>query len=227
MPSRPALAATVALGAALLAVPAHAAPRSAPSCRLVTDAANDDVGAGSGTDAAFRDADLDIISADVATDASRLVAVIKTRTLRAADTDSPTGRTYDLTFVSGEQRYSVTAYIAPDGTDAQVAREDKRLPDEKSFARIGSGKVVWDYAHGEVRVTAPLSLFAPYTPITRSRPLHGFTVIASKHAGTGGNNVTQAGQTLQYGGGGLSTVVDDAASNRTYVPGTASCVAVR
>jgi hypothetical protein len=211
---------------------ALAAPRA---CRLVTDPAGDGRLTGNTstpyTDDVYDSTDLDILSADVATDAKNVTAVVRLKTLRENDPDAPTGRSWDVSFVTGEQRYVLRADVAPDGQSGIVFREQGRTTYSGNGAAtaegIGKAKVVLDYARAEVRMTAPLSRFAPYTPIVRGHALKDLSVWSYHHAGTGGSRHSLPNDwVVDYGGGGLSHSIDHATSTRVYLAGAPSCVAV-
>lgn len=223
-----------AAAVALLALTpaALAAPKA---CRLVTDPAGDGRATGHTstpyTDDVYDSTDLDILSADVATDAKNITAVVRLKTLRAEDPDSPTGRSWDLWFVVGEQRYIMMATVAPDGYRAIVYRQlhDTRYNGNGATAAegIGRAKVVLDLARAEVRMTAPLSLFVPHTPIVRGHAIRDLASWSYHHTGVGGGRHSLPnGHVVDYGSGGVGNSIDSATSTKAYVVGTPSCVAV-
>jgi phytoene dehydrogenase-like protein len=116
----------VAVAAGVLAGPwAQAAP-ARPVCDLVTDSAGDVMPSAPGVDSN----DYDIRSADIATDAHQLTAVIR------------------LTSIAPENPSSVVY--------------DTNEPGARTGTDLGEISGVVDSAHHEIRMTAPLSLFAPY-----------------------------------------------------------------
>lgn len=215
--SAAAFAAVLTLGSG-----ATAAPRS---CRLVTDAKGD-------AGAVAADGDLDVVSADVATNAKYVTAVIRTASLRgAASPDSPLGRAWELWFLVAEQRYILHAAAAPDGYTGIVYRLtfDQTGGGTGPYAGegIGRARVTFDTKRRELSITAPLSHFAPWTPLTRDRVLRDLRVFTYKHYGTGGAyHEIAADYGVYYGSGGLGHGADHATSRRTYQVGGPSCVAV-
>ena len=224
-------AAAVALLA--LSPAALAAPKS---CRLLVDPAGDDrVTTDSTTTPQTEDvydsSDLDVVSADVASNAKNITAVVRTTTLHESDPESPTGRKWDVLFVVGEQRYIMSATTAPDGYRGIVYRETADYEEGGYGATAGEGigraKVDLDYKRKEVRITAPLSHFAPYTSISHGRHVRNIEVWAFHHYGTGGGRVeTPTDFVVDYGSGGAGHSVDHGVTKKTYVAGSASCVAV-
>jgi hypothetical protein len=223
-----------ALAALSLAPSALAAP--APVCKLVTDPAGDDKASSDSTSTPYTDdvydsSDLDILSADVATDAKNITAVIRTRTLHADDPDSPTGRMWQFFFVVGEQRYVLSGAKTFDGSHAMVYRETADYEEGGNGATMGEGigraKVAFDYRRAEVRITAPLSYFKPYTAIDKGRLLRDLMVWSFHDYGTSGTrqNVTDD-YVVDIGGGGAASSIDGARSTKTYAAGARSCVVV-
>ncbi|HVF04120.1 MAG TPA: hypothetical protein VNA20_04715 [Frankiaceae bacterium] len=166
-----ALAVAAALAGGVLVAPADAAP-PAKACRLVRDAVGD-------TDSPMPDADLDrqldITSADVATGAKNLTVVLRLAALTAADPANPQGRVYEFDFTAVEKNFIVMGSLLPGGNSFSVFISETRLEENESGARaatgIGSAVGVVDVAKKEIRMTAPLSVFAPHAPIGRKTPL--------------------------------------------------------
>jgi hypothetical protein len=133
---------------------AHAAAKKKPACHLVADAAGDATGTGLPVGAP-NDANLDIVGADIATNATTLTAVVRLASLAAGDSSAPTGREYQVVFNVGTTTSSVDAVISPSGT---------------SWAG-GIGKGVVDAAKKEIRISVPLSALdvpiKPKTPLTK------------------------------------------------------------
>ena len=221
-----------ALALLALSPAALAAPKA---CRLVTAPAGDGRATGHTstpyTDDVYDSTDLDILSADVATDAKNITAVVRLKTLRENDPDSPTGRSWDVSFLVGEQRYIMMATVAPDGHRGIVYRQlhDTRYSGNGATTAegIGPAKVVFDHKRAEVRMTAPLSHFVPHTPIIRGHAIRDLSSWSYHHAGVGGGRHSLPnGHVVDYGSGGVGSSIDGATSTKVYVAGTASCVAV-
>jgi hypothetical protein len=226
------LAPVIAVAVLLTAAPhAVGAPKA---CRLVVDPKGDDRVNGDtrhpALDDVYDDSDLDVVSADLATDARNVTAVVRLATLRQTDPDSPTGRMYWFSFVAGEQRYTLSATLGADGTSGIVYRETKRYEDGSTGVAtgegIGSAVVRPSWAKAELTITAPLSVFAPHTPLTRDRLLRELQVFTFHHYGTGGQRHEAGGRVVLWGSGGAGDSVDIATSKKTYAPGSPSCVAV-
>jgi hypothetical protein len=231
------LAIAAALGAVLsLAAGAGAAPKA---CKLVTDPLNDNVVAGgttlpAGSTDQVDDADLDLVSADIATSKTHATVVIRTRAQDGlSSAESPSGRAWDFFFTAGEQRYIFSAATGPDGYDGIVYRITTEVEEGGTRSYYGEGigraRVVIDQARKEVRITAPLSYFTPYTALTRGRWLTDFSVWSYTHAGTGGAYhplPAPEGWGVYYGSGGVAHSSDSAMSDARYNPGAPSCVAV-
>lgn len=153
-----AVAALVPLVASVAA--AEAAPRRKPKpkpipkvCNLVKDdATNDGTGIGNGFPAvAPNDPTLDVLSADVASNATTLTAVIRLASVDFAPTQgsAQTGHAYDVTFMARGTAVVVRGVIAPTG---------------ESWAG-GKGKGTVDKVKKEVRIHVPIaSLAVPFKP---------------------------------------------------------------
>ena len=225
-------AAAVALLA--LSPAALAAPKS---CNLLVDPRGDDHATSDHTttpqtEDVYDSSDLDVVSADVATNAKYLTAVVRTTTLQESDPESPTGRMWQLMFVVGEQRYVMSAMLAPDGSRGAVYRETADYEEGGYGATAGEGigpaAVSFDFKRREVRMTAPLSLFAPYASISKGRVIRNLDVWTFHFYGTGGGRVETpvADWVVDWGGGGFAHSVDHGAGTKSYVAGSPSCVAV-
>src|SRR3712207_5332501 len=119
MPARKILA--VATVAPLLfgVAAADAAPKKKPApkkpvCNLIKDAKGDATGTGSPA-AGPNDPNLDILTADVATNASTLTAVFRLSAFGSAEDSSPLGRTYTFSFVAGTQTVSLRTVVSQAG----------------------------------------------------------------------------------------------------------------
>ncbi|HWL36915.1 MAG TPA: hypothetical protein VNQ77_12030 [Frankiaceae bacterium] len=213
-------------GVLLLSSSAGAAPRS---CQLVKDPRGDmhpvaPVGS---------DNDLDILSADLATDKTYVTAVVRTVSMRGATSpDSPTGRAWEVWFTAGEETFIMAAHALANGYDGIVYHVDGEYeagPEAGAYTGTGIGpaRVTFDTVRREVRITAPLRHFTPFASIVRGRILHNLRAGAFKMVGNGPvSQSTPLGYGTWIGSGGVGTSQDLAFSKRTYDPGTPSCVAV-
>jgi hypothetical protein len=152
---------------------AHAAKRppvKKPVCKLVTDATGD--GTGTGTAAAGpNEPALDIVSADVATNATMLTAVFRVASLSGATDTAPTGRTYELSFKSGTTTITVRAVISKAGNTWQD----------------GKGSGIVDTAGNEIRVSVPLSTLG--VPVKTGDKLTDLVANSFRSMAAGGNAV--------------------------------------
>lgn len=162
---------SVALLAAVVVVvtsgaPAFAAPKPKPSCRLIADPAGD---TDSPTPDKALDAQLDITSADVATNKKDLTVVLRLASLTKDDPANPQGRVYEFDFTATEENFIVMGSLLPGGNSFTVFKSDTRFEEGKSGARaatgIGSATGVVDVAAKEVRITAPLTVFDPHANV--------------------------------------------------------------
>lgn len=137
----------VATSTVAVAAP-KAASKTAPLCKLVVDPPNDLL-SGAFLDPRLApvgrpyDPALDILSADVASDANTLTGVIRVAKLTVGDPLAPTGRIYRLEWKvrsTGQGGYLV-AQITPTG----------------NLFQLGSGTGVVDTVKNEVRISVPIS----------------------------------------------------------------------
>ena len=195
-PLRTALAVTAAATVAF-AGGATAAPAK-PLCNLITD--------GTG-DVAAPSANLDIVSADVASDAKKLTAVIRVAKLAESDGTAPTGVAYNFRFMlpGSTVRYYLLASVEPSSLGGTTF-EFGTIETGNALTPIGDATGKLDLAKSEVRITAPTSFGAvkikPGTKLVSLQALtqRRFVVLLS---------------------GADSTVIDE---SKSYTAGTASCV---
>ena len=135
------------LVASTLCVPAIAAHatvtkkhRPKPVCKLVTDRSGDAKGTGTALTTPSSDANLDIISADVATNATTLTGVVRVSKLATSDSTAPAGWQYQVVFSVGGYTDTVEVVVGPSGTSWNGGK--------------GTGKI--DAAKKEVRISVPL-----------------------------------------------------------------------
>jgi hypothetical protein len=161
-----------------------------PVCKLVVDGSGDATGTGTAVNGS-NDPNLDIVSADVATNTKTLTAVVRLASLATGDNTAPTGREYQVVFTVGAVTGSVDAVMSPSGT---------------SFAG-GKGKGVIDLKKKEVRISVPLSsLTVPVKPKTKLTAIGARTyrVVGSDQVLLG--NVDKADSTSTYIAGTPSCV---------------------
>jgi hypothetical protein len=206
MTMRPLIAAAAA-ACVVTALPAHAATRpkpkpKPPSCNLVTDPEKD-AGAFSNPGGATYDAGLDVLSADVATNAKSLTWVVRLKKLSKSDTMSPGGQRFTLSFTVGTS--SVGLFV---NTDAQG----------KVYYPTGATGTFYDEAKSQLRFTVPLA--------TLPQPLPAGTIMRNFQVST----ATAVGfdpSTFKAGALPLSPVDNALSDSKTfYVAGSPSCIAI-
>jgi hypothetical protein len=212
-----ALVVALGTGTAALAAPQKAALKTPPLCHQVVDPANDEISAASLDpslpSAAGRPYDpaLDVVSADIATDANTLTGVIRVAKLTVGDQLAPTGRMYRLSWTvrSSGTGGAIYAQVTPTG----------------NVFDGGDGTGVVDLAKNEVRISVPISrlvghpVFGPGEALTN---LTALTDLAYPYfAGSESVALVQLGVTA-YTYGGDST----APAAKPYPIGAPTCVKV-
>jgi hypothetical protein len=209
----------VVLAAGVWAGPfAHAAaPR--PACNLVTDPSGDVMLSGPGVD----NGDYDVRSGDIATDARRLTAVIRLSSLAPEDAASPAARDYEFDFVANGHGFGLMASLLTGGASYEAVVYDRTTPGGRTGTDLGEVSGVIDTVHHEIRITAPLSLFAPYASFKQTY-LDQLTVGSARAVGH--DATTTPDGRVSIGSQSTAVVVDDATSKARYAPGGRSCVRV-
>jgi hypothetical protein len=221
------VAAVAAAAAALLALPvsAHASPSRPATCKLIKDATGD---TGSPAPDGSLDAQLDITSADVATDNHFVTVVLRLDKLTAADPANPQGRIYEFDFTAKEKNFIVMGSLLPGGNDFEVFISDSRFEEGKSGARAatGIGKATGrvDTVHREVRISAPVSVFKNYAPMTRNTTIYYLVAFTYRANGLSYQGSGQGPSPVSVTGAfGLG--VDEAWGHKAYyLAGNKSCV---
>lgn len=197
---------------------AHAtAPR--PVCDLVTDPSGDVTPAAPGV----QNGDYDIRSADVATDGKLLTAVIRLTSLAPEDTSSPMARDYEFDFVANNSSFGLQASLLTGGVSYEAVYYGTNAPAGRTGTDLGVITGVVDATRHEVRMTAPLSMFAPYASFKQTY-LDQLYVTSGRAVGHDGT--TTPGGKVSIGSQSTAVIVDDASSKARYLPGRASCVRV-
>lgn len=200
---RPAVA--LAVGASLvLAGAAGAVTKPKPVCNLVTDPAGDATGflVASSTPMPS-DPNLDILSADVASDAKKLTAVIRVAAL-GNDSTSPTGDIYYQNFSVNGTKYYLEALVT--GSTAEYSLGD--------FSGTGGTRHNLDDATGSldmagkaVHITVPASWVG--LKLGKS-VVTDFDTLAQRY--------------VDLVAAGITPTADEALSTKTYKAGALSCV---
>ena len=205
-----ALAGAVGLGT-VLAGGAVAAPK--PVCNLVDDPKDDTfllrTQDGVGAYGPQEDA-LDIVSADIATNAKTLTGVIRVKSLAAGPSTSPGGASYDINFTtpSSPSPLYVRAVVPRAGEPTAEAGSRESFVITSISAPLGTGTVVVDKAKNEVRFSFPLDHFKAVGGLKRGAKLTFGDVTTGRSAGS-------------------RAVFSDAASgSKSYTVGAPSCVPV-
>jgi len=205
---RPALTLGV-LGLLATAGLAGAALAPKPVCNLVTDEKGD------GTGFLFTDADylpndpqLDLVSGDIATNGKMITAVIRTAELALTDSNAPTGRIFYANFTVGEATLWLAAELdrAGAGSFAAGFTETRRTA-------LGAATGVVDVGKKEIRITAPMSIFAEKAKIKGGVKILDLNLLAQRFLGD--RAVV-----------GVTPSADAATGGKTYVAGAPSCVTV-
>jgi hypothetical protein len=202
-----AAAALSAVSLAVVAGQAVAAPKAKPVCNLVTDEKGDG-GVASSSDG------MDIVSADIASNAKAVTAVIRLAGDPSGfDPQAPGGKNYYLTFTApgSDQPQFLSAEFDPvagasyhSGYEEDVNGVGNRTSDDDPVVGSVKGSVI--------TITAPLSAFAGRTSLKPGKKLTQLTADVYALLGT---SVT---------GGLLANA--DTATGTSYTTGTPSCVKV-
>jgi hypothetical protein len=205
--SRPAVALALAASfvSAGVASAAVKKPAAKPVCNLVTDAAGDATGFIVTGTPLPNDAVRDILSADVASDASNVTAVVRLAAI-GADSTSPTGGAVYFNFSIGDTKVFLTAtltgstatYAAGDFTGANGGRHT-----------IGPVTGLIDPATKSIHITAPANTWSETVKV--GTKLNTFDVLAQRYIGTAP-------------AGGVTPTADEATSDKVYTGGQKSCV---
>ena len=205
---------------------AAAAPKAKPVCNLIADAKGDaGVNGQAGADGD------DIVSADVASNATTVTAVLRVAALQLPDPQSPLGRSYSVLFTapgSADLLY-LAARTYPQGTKYILGYQavDPNTGVNTNYT-LGEATGTIDTAKGEVHVSAPIKAFVDgaKAKLAKGAKLGGLSASVDRIYGQG----VVASQSPVPGGprvplGGFTLTFDDAVGG-SYLMGTPSCVAV-
>jgi hypothetical protein len=208
----------------LLTPVASAAP--APVCNTITDPKGDTFAIrtqdAQGAYGPQEDA-LDIVSADLASDGKVVTAAVRLVSLSRAISTSPQGFTVGLDFIIGSSSDVVrlqAVLVNGDSDRFEVsAKADDAVPNTPStFVAAVTGVV--DEKKGEIRITAPADVLAPYgalKPGMKLIPNEAESATASRGVPA---ITTTPGQPMTTRG----PFADIAASGKTVLVGAKSCV---
>lgn len=173
-------------------------PAPKPTCKLVQDKTGDATGVTGPAADGPNDPNLDIVWADIASNAKQLTAVLQLAAIGASPDTSPAGKTYDIGFLinkTGGVRLRIV--LAP----ADTASTPNLWP--------YGGKGTVDTARKQLRVTVDLAKLP--TVIKPGAVLSNFSVLV---------------QRTVYNTDAVISVTDKADSTATYKSGYPSCVKV-
>ncbi|MDX6197655.1 MAG: hypothetical protein QOJ79_806 [Actinomycetota bacterium] len=224
---RPALVTGLVLTVALTGIASAATKKAAvtPVCNLLTDAAGDGNGIDPGSPVPAQSGGpsndaVDILSADVASDAKNITGVLRVKKLAATSSSAPTGMTWSVAFTVDTTTFSLAAHSDPTGAITYDAAHS--APGVNSL--YGPGVTgVFDTAKSELRISAPRELFAKESDLKPGTKLTGLSANA-------GPEVAIPDKAGAFGGGaileGALYYADTASGGKDYLAGTPSCVAV-
>jgi len=182
-------------------------PKPKPICNLITDPKGNEGPTQNGQE--WPDPALDVVSADVASNAQYVTVAIRVAKLTIPDPQAPEGVYYRFAFVGSQSQigHNLDVRIAPtaSGTWAPTWQDGK------------SGTGVIDTAHNEIRITQPLSFFGTGTNavVPGGPPFHNFTVTT---------DWVTPGLEQPLNNGQFGQNVNN--TTATYVMGTPTCVPV-
>jgi hypothetical protein len=194
----------------LLAGPvvSQAAAKPKPVCHLIPDAPDD-------TSPVPADS-LELLSADIASDARRLTAVFRVKQLADTEPTAPLGRIYQVNLIGqGGTTYAFLSYfVTPAGGAFKYGYRSVGSVDEAKGA--ATGKI--DSARNEIRVTVPVAALSALPGVGSFKAGARITSIQVRLSRWHGAYVDD--QTH----GGVDSEADTALASRNYLGGTPSCV---
>lgn len=204
-----ALRAALAVSVTGLVATAGLAGAAPAACNLVSDAKGDATGLFVTEPGPLpNDAQLDLVSGDIATKGKTVTAVIRVAELALTDASAPTGRAYYANFDAAGASFFLSASL-----DQAGAAEYSGGFIDQTRTTLGDVKGVVDVAKKEIRISAPLGLFAEQATIKDGTAIQNLNLLAQRYVGAPGV-------------GGATPTADDALGGKTYTAGTPSCVVV-
>ena len=183
-----------------------------PVCNLLTDPKGD----ATGDAGAANDPVMDIISADVASNAKKITAVLRVQKLAATSVNYPLGISWRVNFVIGDTTYTMSAISDRSGLAAQTSYADPTTK-QGTIARAPT-TVVLDTAKSEVRITASAVAFGDRVNVKPGTLVTGLGALTVGIFQLPTNPVVNGN--LSY------TTADTATGGKDCLAGTASCVVV-
>ena len=204
--TRPALCLALASTVAAAGTASAAAkPRPKPVCHVVTDPAGDATGFLVTSSPLPSDDHLDILSADIASDAKNVTAVIRLKAV-GADSTSPTGGTVYFNFSIAATKVFLAAVL--DGATATYEAGDFTGPSGQRH-RVADATGFIDPKTSSIHITTPANTFS--STIKKGTKLNTFDVLAQRYIGSSA-------------AGGVTPTADEATADKVVVAGTPSCV---
>ena len=203
----------VALGVAASATPSLAG--TSRSCLVIRDAAGDATDQPHLAVPGVNQPDLDIVSADVASDARSVTTVVRVQDLGTA-LEAP-GRRNQYRFSFHLGYYGDVVTYAYRGVDGEKFNVTVPTEGEETTKTLLPATGVFDVARNEVRVTIPLKQASGNRGMRK--PTYFTKLAAESFRGAG----AVAGVA---GGVGVATGIDHASSGGRYLAGSPSCVQV-
>lgn len=215
LPRRPLIALACCAAVVLGSGVAAAAPK--PVCNLVTDPAGDSSVAPGGV---VKEDGMDITSVDVATDKKRITSVIRVKKLATRSTTAPNGTLWQVNFTANDTEFGMSAHSLATGEVVYTSHYQTTA----SGSLYGGGTTgVFDLKKNEIRMTAPLALFAGEANIKPG------SVISAISGNTGSEFVLPDTPNRAFGSPILTYApinADETEGGKDYKVGTASCVPV-
>jgi hypothetical protein len=181
-------------------------------CNLVTDATGDTF-AHNSQEAVHtygpQEDSLDIRSVDLASDSKWVTGVVRLVNLGAKAATAPYGSAYEVEWQipdAGLKVFYLSAVTDPNGATYEAGWLD---PTASTLHHIADAKGTFDLAKNEVRISAPVGVFAGY----------------GKGMGPGLTlSLTGMYQNTSRNAGGVLIFADTATASTKYITGTTSCV---
>ena len=198
--------------------------QAAPVCNLIVDAEGDDT-----VVATPSDASTDLVSGDVASDATTLTAVLRVKKLANPNPRAPFGQSYFMVFnVKGSpDPLFVSAGLYPTGNEFIYGYQgvDPTNGINTSY-KLGDALGNVDLDKGELRIHVSLNAFAEKAKLTKGTKVSGMIGESRVFAGQRLVPSQSVGPSPRIPLGGFTLTVDTAEATKSYELGTPSCVAV-
>lgn len=184
-------------------------PKPKPVCNLLVDDKADAEFLG----LAPNDPNVDITSADIASDAKTITAVLRLASFSETDVQAPLGRGYYVQFTAPGSEFPIyfNFQITPDLKRFAWGTQEVLATGNGSYVKQGDATGVLDAAKGEIRISVPVSAVGAVASVKPGVKLTNLEASSTVVLGTSAT-------------GGLVSTVDDATGSKAYVAGYPSCV---